>query len=150
METDIITAMNFAGFDNWIREYAKCSLISGFPKENFDYVSYLKKNYLERFSKDSYTAIVALDEGGRLVGIAGLVVEDVNHIFAKLAVLETFYVLENFRGAGFKLLNRAKQVAKSKGCEVLSLSAPINSRLSELYSKIGIPVYQQFVLKLYK
>lgn len=148
--TDIQTAITMQGFDVWIAGYAKCSKVAGYPKSDTDYISYLKNNYLKAFNKDSYKAIVALNEAGEVVGIAGLVIEVITHLFTKVSVLETFFVLDEYRGVGAKLLAKAKRLARDSGCDVMSLSAPVGSKLSKQYRKIANPIYEQFVLDLNK
>lgn len=93
---------------------------------------------------------MALNENTEIVGIAGIQFPNFTHLFTKIAVLETFFVLSEYRGIGAKLLARVKYLSKESGCNVLLLSAPIGSELEKTYAKIGIPTYSQYALVLNK
>ena len=83
---------------------------------------------------------VGVFDGERLIGGAILLINNMPHFSVKGAVVESIFVLPEYRrrGVGARLLNELKAMAKAYGCPGVYLSAPVGSRLERLLRLKGI------------
>ena len=108
--------------------------------------------------KDGYYALEADGDASLLVAescdcIVGFAVicRGVHLHYSKgVAVLETLFLDPAFRrgGLGIKLIRAAQKLAKDKGFEFMTASAPVGSRRNKLYARMGLATDVDYLFKL--
>lgn len=88
---------------------------------------------LESFCGQAFVVLGAFHEN-RLVGFIVLMTAINPHYGQLFCSSESFFVLPCFRktGAGFRLLNEARRIAKERGAIALKVSAMVGSKLDEI------------------
>ena len=112
----------------------------GYPKENEPERLPAR---LERIRSLGDTCLVAEDDDGRVVGLAGLHLVHVIHYSRPLGYITAFVVDDTARrqGVGRKLLDAATEWARAQGCYRLSLtSAEHRKDAHAFYPASGFPM----------
>lgn len=83
---------------------------------------------------------VGVFDGKHLVGGLIVLVNTMAHFSRKGAVIESLFLLPEYRrtGAGLKLYNEAKRIAKDCGAPGVYVSAPTGSRLERMMRLKGV------------
>ena len=112
------------------KEYAKCNAIPNTDAvQNFQIEGYLAWGDCVTFG--------VLFKNHKMIGLAVVVKEYHAHTNEILALLDSFFILPEYRGHNHAkaLLNWAKAWAKSITAPVLLLTAPAGSRLEKVYTR---------------
>lgn len=102
---------------------------------------------LEKYGDASLLVVESCD---CIVGFAVIVHSYHMHFSKHIAVLETLYLDPVFRNGtlGIKLIRAAQKLAKQKGFEFMTASAPAGSRLNKLYARMGRATDVDYLFKL--
>lgn len=102
---------------------------------------------LEKYGDASLLVVESCD---CIVGFAVVLHSYHMHFSKHVAILETLYIDPAFRrGAlGIKLIKAAQQLAKRKGFDLMTASAPVGSRLNKLYERMGRATDVDYLFKL--
>lgn len=119
--------------DYLLQSYGEESAIPGMPTPKAQCDAY-------RFMESTGTLHVFgayLDT--KLVGFISLLVTNLPHYGATVAMSESVFVLAEHRhtGAGMKLLATAKKAARNLNCKGLLMSAPAKGQLAKVLPNIG-------------
>lgn len=90
--------------------------------------------------------IVALDDGGALVGLLVMLLQDHPHYSQPVAHVDSIFLDKAHRrgAAGLRLVRRALDVAREEGARGCYFSAPEGSRLARLYGRLFKPTDRIF------
>ena len=131
-------------FEMMAAAYASESGTAEYGKECVD-----KATYLEAEQEGEASLLVA-ESCDCIVGIAVIVRGYHLHFSKHVAILETLYLDPAFRRgfAGIKLVRAAQKLAKERGYELMTMSAPYGSRLNKLFERMGRPTDIDYIVKL--
>lgn len=116
-----------------ISEYASESAIAGLPH------SFGKVDMYKKLEDTGAICPIGAFLNELLVGFIIVLASDWGHYSERITIVESFFVMKEHRktGAGLKLEQAARELAKEqKSCGIL-LNAPIGSSLAEVLPKIG-------------
>ena len=118
-------------FADIVSEYAAESAIEGLPSPvvRMDTYATLEKNGV-------MTVFLAF-HGNNLIGFITLLFNELPHFGIKMAMSESFFVVERYRstGAGLKLLRTAEKYAEELGSCGLLVSAPFEGKLAQVLER---------------
>ena len=117
-------------------EMGRCFLLdvyAGLLDENPGQMAQIGADLIE---KETGLLLVAEGDGGRLVGMIGMVI--VPHpLSGALVAAELFWWMDpTARGAGVRLLKRAERWARDRGIATVQMTAP-NPGVGHLYERLG-------------
>lgn len=121
------------GFVGLLQDYAKESSIDGMPEYRPHYDMY------RAMESSGFFHMFGAFDGEELIGFLTMLTTTLPHYSVNAGTVESFYVAESKRntGAGMALLKAAEEFAKVAGCVALLVSAPCNSRLSQIMPRVG-------------
>lgn len=113
--------------------YEEESIVSEAPRANPSLEAY---KALEEQNRLTVSGLYSYD---KLVGFCMLVYVHLSHSDSIAAIVDCFFVIKEHRkfGAGKKLISYAEKVAIDKGAVVITMTSPINSRLSKVADSFG-------------
>lgn len=119
--------------NNLFELYEKESIVPEAPKANPNIDAYKSLEDIDRLT------VTGLYQNNELVGFCMISYAYLTHSHSTIAIIDSFFVHPDFRryGMGKKLLNYAEETAKEKGAIVMSMTSPINSRLSKVAESFG-------------
>ena len=131
--TSFYTLETCPQFAALLDEYALECGIEGLPPPKIKIETYKKLESLGSLG------LVGAYLDKTMVGFIVVLVHELPHYSANIAMSESFFVAKEHRktGAGLKLLKEAEQIATKLNCCGLLVSAPFNGRLFEILPKIG-------------
>lgn len=119
--------------NNLFKLYEEESIVSEAPKANPSIEAYKR---LEDLGNLTISGLYSHD---KLVGFCMLVYVHLTHSDSIAAVVDLFFVHNDHRkfGSGKKLISHAEKDAIDKGAVVITMTSPINSRLSKVADSFG-------------
>lgn len=114
-------------------EYASESSISGLPHP------FAKVEVYKNLEANGAIEVIGSFLDGELVGFIIVLAPILPHYSARVAVVESFFVMKEYRktGAGLKLEKAAREYAKEQNSCGILFSSPVGGSLAEVLPKIG-------------
>jgi GNAT superfamily N-acetyltransferase len=102
------------------------------------------QTFLRLMSDKDAGLILVVEEQGRIAGVCTVSFQDAIRSRGRYGIIQEMYVLPEFRSLGFgsKLVYEAVAEARSLGCSMLEVGAPVNDPRQEgFYKRAGfVPV----------
>lgn len=120
-------------YNNLFKLYEEESIVSEAPKANPNLEAY---KILEDQNKLTVSGLYSND---KLVGFCMLSYFYLTHSDSIMAIVDSFFVHHEYRkhGSGKRLISHAEKIAIDKGAVVITMTSPINSRLSKVAESFG-------------
>jgi len=119
--------------NNLFSLYEQESIVSEAPKANPNIELY------QTLEDNKILTISGLYQQDELLGFCMISYAHLTHSHSTIAIVDSFFVHPDFRkyGMGKKLLNHAEEIAKQNGAVIISMTSPIESRLSKVAESFG-------------
>lgn len=117
-----------------------CEAHAIFEKSNFDATGKEKKLIHALFKKEPSLHCLVAEANGELIGYATYMVQFSTWDAAPYLHMDCLFLKSSARslGIGERLMNRIKEEAKSKDCEIIQWQTPaFNERAMKFYDRIG-------------
>lgn len=123
-----------ADFDEWVKEYAEETTDSHIP------VSGLQAEFYDEKDAEGVLFPVCAYDGGKVVGVAGLVVSRSGHYPFPIVSLDTFYLRKAWRqgSAGLRFIRALKKRAAELGAPGFVVTAHPGSAWDKLCERQGM------------